>query len=100
MDIHAIYRKKEEIVTRDIAGETLLVPIRSHLADMRNIFALNPTAAYIWEQLDGRQSLDDIHRGIMDHFQVDNRQALDDLEEFIGQLLDAGIIQEKTGREK
>lgn len=90
------------MVTRQIAGETLLVPIRSQVADMQNIFALtHDSAEYIWQQLDGKQNLEQIHQGIMDNFQVENRQSLSDLQEFISQLLDAGIIEEeeKTARE-
>lgn len=90
------------MVTRRIAGETLLVPIRSQVADMQNIFALtHSTAEYIWQQLDGKQNLQHIHQGIMDNFQVENQQALSDLQEFISRLLEAGIIEEeaKTGQE-
>lgn len=85
------------MVTRRIAGETLLVPIRSQVADMQNIFALTHSSAeYIWQQLDGKQNLEQIHQGILDNFQVENQQALSDLQEFISQLLRAGIIEEKA----
>jgi hypothetical protein len=102
MNLNTIYRKKENMVTRRIAGETLLVPIRSQVADMQNIFALtHSTAEYIWQQLDGKQNLQHIHQGIMDNFQVENQQALSDLQEFISQLFGAGIIEEeaKAGQE-
>lgn len=102
MNLNSIYRKKENIVTRRIAGETLLVPIRSQVADMQRIFALNQaTADYIWRQLDGKQNLQQIHQGIMDNFQVENQQALSDLGDFISRLLEAGIIEEeeKTAEE-
>ncbi len=83
-------------MTRQIAGETLLIPIRSQVADMQNIFALDhDSAEYIWRQLDGKQNLQQIHRGIMDNFQVENHRSLSDLREFISQLLDAGIIEEE-----
>jgi hypothetical protein len=96
MNLHTIYRKKDDIVTRRIAGETLLVPIRSQVADMRNIFALtHSTAEFIWQQLDGKQNLQHIHQGILDNFQVENQQALSDLREFISRLLEAGIIEEE-----
>lgn len=88
------------MVTRQIAGETLLIPIRSQVADMQNIFALTHTSAeYIWQQLDGKQNLQQIHQGIMDNFQVEHQQSLSDLREFISRLLDAGIIEaeEKPG---
>ena len=100
MKLNTVYRKKENTVTRQIAGETLLVPIRSQVADMQNIFALtHSTAEYIWQQLDGKQNLENIHQGIMDNFQAENHQAQSDLQEFISQLLEAGIIEEKTEEE-
>jgi hypothetical protein len=101
LNLNKIYRKKENMVTRRIAGETLLVPIRSQVADMQNIFALtHSTAEYIWQQLDGKQDLEHIHQGILDNFQVENHQAQSDLEEFISLLLEAGIIEEEEESEK
>jgi len=68
LNLNKIYRKKEDTVTRQIAGETLLVPIRSQVADMRNIFALtHHSAEYIWRQLDGKQNLEQMHQGILDN---------------------------------
>ncbi|NIM17640.1 MAG: PqqD family peptide modification chaperone [Candidatus Aminicenantes bacterium] len=97
MNLHSIYRKKEDSVTRQIADETLLVPIRSRLADMQRIFALeSQVAEYIWQQLDGKQNLEEIHRGITSEFEVENGQASSDLQEFISQLMEAGLIEEVT----
>jgi hypothetical protein len=94
MNLSSIYRKKEDIVTRQIADETLLVPIRSHLADMQRLFALNKVGEYIWQQLDGKRNLKEIHKGIMANFNVEKDRAGSDIQEFISQLMDAGIIEE------
>lgn len=97
LNLNSIYRKKEDSVTRRIADETLLVPIRSHLADMQRIFALDSQVAeYIWQQLDGKRNLEKIHRGILTQFEAENGQAASDLREFISQLLEAGLIEEVT----
>ena len=93
MNLMSVYEKKEDIVTRRIADETLLVPIRSHLADMQRIFALNPVAEYIWQQLDGKQNLENILEGITTNFQVERARAEADMQEFISQLLGAGLIE-------
>jgi hypothetical protein len=90
----SVYQKKEDIVTRSIADETLLVPIRSQMADMQRIFALNPVAEYIWQQLDGKQKLENILAGITSNFNVEKVQAESDLQEFILQLIKEGIIEE------
>jgi len=97
MDLKTIYRKKPDVVTRQIAGETLLVPIRSQLADMRRIFALNSSAEFIWNNLDGKQNLAEILEGMGRYFDVQKEQAGADLRDFIGQLKEAGIIEELDG---
>ena len=104
INLSSIYRKKEDIVTRSIAGETLLVPIRSNLADMQRIYGLNPAAENIWQQLDGKRNLTEIHNGLMANFDVEKEQAETDIREFISQLIEAGIIEEgpasPTGKEE
>lgn len=97
IDFSSVYRKQEEIVTREIAGETLLVPIRSNLADMQRIFGLNAVGEYIWQRLDGKRSLAEIRNEILDNFDVTGEQAKTDIHEFIGQLLEADIITETAG---
>ena len=89
-----IFRKREEIVCRDIAGETILVPIRGKLADMQQIFALNPVAEYIWRQMDGKRSVEDIRNCVMARFDVEQEQADSDIQEFIAELREAGLIEE------
>ena len=51
------YKKTESVVTREIAGETMLIPITSQLADMQQIFALDAVSALIWSLLDGTHTL-------------------------------------------
>lgn len=87
-----IYRRKGEIVSRKIAGETILVPVKGKLADMQRIFSLNPVGEYIWRQLDGERDLQEIVNSIHLSFNVDRKQADTDLREFIGELASEGLI--------
>ena len=91
-NLNRTYRKKENIVTRHIAGETLLVPIYGELANMEKIFTLDPVAAFIWEQLDGEKSLKVIIDGVIDTFDVKKEQAETDIFEFVDELLMADLI--------
>ena len=90
-----IFRKNDQLVTRKIAGELFLVPIRGKLADMQRIFALNPVGEYIWRELDNRKSLRDICNGVIAAFEVEKEQAQSDIADFIGELLDADLIREQ-----
>ncbi len=88
-----IFRKRPEIVSRVIAGETMLVPIKGKLADMQRIFSLTPVASYIWERLDGESSLEEVLRGIIERFSVDRAEAERDLREFVEELAGAELIE-------
>jgi hypothetical protein len=88
-----IYRRNEDIVTRKIAGELFLVPIRGKVADMQRIFTLNPVAEYVWQEID-KQSLNEIRKGILAQFDVEKERADADISEFIAELLEAELIRE------
>jgi len=86
------FKKRGEIVSRKIAGETILVPIRGRLADMQRIFSLNPVAECIWEQIDGQKKLGDIRNRVLCLFEVGKELADSDIEEFIAELLKEDLI--------
>lgn len=86
------FHRKDDIVTRQVAGETLLVPIYGDLANMERIFSLDPVAAFIWEQLDGEKSLEGIRDSLLNAFEVEKEQAEADILEFIDELLGASLI--------
>jgi hypothetical protein len=86
--------KNANIVRRDIADEIILVPIRGDLADMQRIFALDATSDFIWQRLDGKQSIADIHTAVLNDFDVAADKAAADLNAFIGELLEASLIHE------
>ena len=87
-----VFVKNRDIVTRKIAGELFIVPVRGKLADMQRIFTLNPVAEYIWQSLDGRTSIEDIRRGILSTYDVEEEQADADIMDFITELLEADLI--------
>ncbi len=89
-----IYRKKDEIVVRKIADETILVPIRGKLADMQRIFSLNPVAEFIWTYLEQEISVEEILAMIIDEFDVEEKKAEEDLFELINDFLTENLIEQ------
>ena len=92
--IDTVFKKSDELVHRKIAEETILVPIRGTLADMQKIFALNPVAEFVWDLLDGRNSVGEMVEKVVSEFEVERKQAEADLDEFVIDLLNAGLIVE------
>jgi hypothetical protein len=92
--LETVLRKRADVVSRDVAGETILVPVRGDLADLQKIFTLTPVAAHIWESLDGERNLRDILDGVVDAFEVGRQEAEKDLHEFADELLASGLACE------
>ena len=53
-------------------------------------------ATFIWTQIDGRRTLQDILDGILTTFEVDQGRALDDLAQFVQLLRQRGLISFAT----
>ena len=90
------YRKSGDFVTRSIAGEAIIVPVRSRTADIDSIYNLNEVGAFIWERIDGLSSAARIAEAVLDEFDIEPRRAALETEQFITRLEAAGII-ERTG---
>ena len=89
-----VLRKSDDVVSREIAGETILVPIRGRLVDLQRIFSVNPVGAHIWNALDGATSLADLRETILATFEAAPEEVDTDIREFIAELLEAGLVQE------
>lgn len=88
-----VFKRNKDVVSRRIADEFFLVPVKGNLADMQRIFALNPVAEFIWQEL-GKRSLADIRDDILINFSVEKQQADSDVLDFIEELLGAELIEE------
>jgi hypothetical protein len=92
-DVAVCFRKKGEFVTRSIAGETVVVPVRGQVGDLDAIYNLNEVGAFIWEQVDGRKSVSQVVEAVRGEFDVALEQAEKETTEFIAALETAGMIE-------
>ena len=87
------FRKKGEFVTRSIADEIVVVPVRGQVGDLDAIYNLNEVGAFIWEQIDGRKSVTQVVEAVHGEFEVALEQAEKETSEFIAALEAAGMIE-------
>jgi len=86
--------KSDSIVSRSIAGEVILVPIRKTAAEVNGVYTLNEVAARIWELIDGERTVEQIQSCILEEFEVTPKDAERDLAEFLMQLLKVEAVKE------
>jgi hypothetical protein len=87
------YLKSPSIVSREIAGEVILVPIRRTAGDLESIYVLNETAARMWELIDGQRSVGQIRDQVVAEFEVEAAEAEGDLRELLEQLSALDAVQ-------
>ena len=86
------YQKDPDMVSREIAGEVILVPIRRNVGDLESVYTLNETAALAWTLFDGSHTVNQIQDQIVTEYDVDTNEAERDLIELIQQLEEIGAI--------
>ena len=92
-----------EVVTRRIVGETIIVPVRSHVVDLDCIYTLDEVGTLIWERLDGQTDGHQIVAAVCQEYEVTPEEAAHDLQEFLHTMEAAGLIRlcqdhEESGR--
>ena len=83
---------KKELIKREIAGDTILVPVGSSVYDSNGLFALNDLGSFIWDRLPDAGGEEDILKAILDEYDVSREQAQADLREFLDKLNQLNII--------
>ncbi len=89
------FAKEDNLVTREIAGETIVVPIRTKTADLDSIFALNEVRTLVWNLLNGRTSVSQIVDSISAAYDVSRDKATSDTIVFLHSLEAEELIHEK-----
>lgn len=83
-----------DVVRRDVAGETFLVPVRGRLADLHELFVLNEVGSWVWDKLAESRSIDQLTAELAHEFEVSDEQARTDIDDFLHQLRDVGLVEE------
>jgi hypothetical protein len=86
MDIKTIHSLKSKFVARQVGNEMILVPITNNVAQMSELFTLNETAMFIWENITDESTMDDIESAITDTFTIDSETARKDIETFLNRI--------------
>jgi hypothetical protein len=88
------YRSSTEIIKREIGNETILVPIRKSAEELDSIYTVNEIAARIWDLMDGKKTVAEIKKTLLNDYDVTLEELDRDVEEFISKLLNERLIEE------
>ena len=83
---------KKELIKRDIAGDTVLVPVGKTVFDSNGLFVLNELGTFIWDLLPEAENAEQICAAILEEYEVAPEVAAQDVAEFLRKLEDMNII--------
>ena len=86
-----LWRLAPAIVSRRIAGEHLLVPVRHGAAEMDFIYTVNATGSLICNLLDGARSAEDLAAAVGAAYGIGAERARRDVDLFLEVLEGAGL---------
>ena len=92
--LSSILTHSHSIVTRKTGSEYVLVPVANNIADMNSVFTLNETGAFIWEHINGKNSVEEIINEVTREYEIDYRSASADVFSFIDNMSGYLIISE------
>lgn len=89
----ARYERNREVVSREIEGELIIVPIRSGVGDLNSLYTLNPVGSVLWDFMNESHTVAEMVERICGEFEVTADQARQDIEAFLDSLMAERLVQ-------
>lgn len=82
----------KEIVMREIAGETVLIPVESAALRLHGMISLSESGALLWKMLENECSFEQLVQAILKEYDIDHETAVEDVKSFVSQMKRLEII--------
>ena len=88
-------KAKKGFNLRNVCGEQIIVAEGKENIDFSNIISMNESSAYLWKEVQQRDSFtpEDLAQLLLDQYEVDEATALADAKALAEQWLQAGIVE-------
>ncbi len=83
---------KKELIKREIAGDTILIPIGKTIADSSGLFLLNEQGAFLWDIIPAAETEEELTEALLTEYEVDRETAEKDVREFLDRLREMSIL--------
>jgi hypothetical protein len=87
-----LFTRSRSVVSRVVAGETLIVPVRGKVGDLASIYSFNGTGSLIWQLLDTPRDLTELIEAVEREYEVEPEQAQKDVRQFLNDMLSVGLV--------
>lgn len=85
-------KQNPNYILREVAGTMVLLPVGEATRDFPGMITVNPTSAYLWQQLATEQTVESLTKALLDKYDVTDDQAKADVEKFLHTLTLVGAV--------
>jgi Coenzyme PQQ synthesis protein D (PqqD) len=85
--------RSRAVVSRVVAGETLIVPVRAKVGDLASIYSFNGTGSLIWRLLESPRTVPELAAVVAREYEVETAQAERDVTNFVGEMKAVGLVE-------
>ena len=87
------HTRNTAIVSREVAGETIVVPICRGVGDLDSVYTFNPVGRSLWRLLEQGHSVEELADWVATHYDVDAKQAALDVQSYLAELQEIGLVR-------
>ena len=86
---------KNGLELQDVCGEQIIIPAGEEYMDFSQIISLNPTAAYLWENVTKRENftVEEMVQLLLDEYEVEESVALEDCKLIAERWAEMGLLE-------
>lgn len=78
--------RSRDVVTRVVASETVIVPLRREAAELASVYVLNEVGTWIWSHLDEAPDTESLIDALVGEFEVSRAVAARDVTALVDDL--------------
>jgi len=87
------HTRNTAIVSREVAGETIVVPICRGVGDLDSVYTFNLVGRSLWRLLENGQTAEELANWVATHYEVDAKQAFADVQSYLLELQEIGLVR-------
>jgi Coenzyme PQQ synthesis protein D (PqqD) len=91
--VEQFFVRSQTVVSRRVAGETLVVPVRGRVGDLASIYSFNQAGSLIWQSLESPKGFAELVSIVEQEYAVEHDLARRDVKQFLHDLLSADLVQ-------
>lgn len=92
MQGNRVWQRSSNFITREIAGEVLLIPVGAQTKVLNGMVTFTETGAFVWKHVDGKRDVNELSRLLAAECGEAIETVQPDVEDFLQRAYEQGLL--------